>query len=79
MCSSPQRVYIFSWRTTSMHVGGRAARRSCLPGLHRGGGRLAGAAVLSYLLRRCEFTAGQVRSALECFWRSHCAAGHTPT
>jgi len=34
----------FAWRTTSLRVGGRAARRSCLPGLRRGGGgRQAGA------------------------------------
>jgi len=39
--------------TTSLRVGGRAARRSCLPGLRRGGGgRLAGATVLSGW--RCE-------------------------
>jgi len=25
-------VFTFSWRTTSMRVGGQAARRSCLPG-----------------------------------------------
>ena len=39
-----------------MHrVGGRAARRICLPGLRRGGGgRQAGAAVLSCLAWRCE-------------------------
>ena len=29
--------------------------------------------------RRCELTAGQVRSATECVQRSHCAARHTPT
>ena len=35
----------------SLRVGGRAARRSCLPGLRRGGGgRQAGAAVLSCLV-----------------------------
>ena len=70
----------FAWRTTSLRVGGRAARRSCLPGLRRGGGgRQAGAAVLSCLMWRCELTAGQVRSASECVQRSHCAARHTPT
>ena len=45
----------FAWRTTSLRVGGRAARRSCLPGLRRGGGgRQAGAAVLSCLVWRYE-------------------------
>ena len=45
----------FARRATSLRVGGRAARRSCLPGLRRGGGgRLAGAAVLSCLAWRCE-------------------------
>ena len=45
----------FAWRTTSLRVGGLAARRSCLPGLRRdGGGRQAGAAVLSCLVWRCE-------------------------
>ena len=39
----------FAWRTTSLRVGVRAARRSCLPGLRHSGGRLAGAAVLSCL------------------------------
>jgi len=40
----------FAWRTTSLRVGGRAARRSCL----RRGGRQAGATVLSCLMWRCE-------------------------
>ena len=41
----------FARRTTSLCVGGRAARRRCLPGLHRGGGgRQAGATVLSCLV-----------------------------
>jgi len=67
-------VFTFS----SLRVGGRAARRSCLPGLRRGaGGRLA--VVLSCLVWRCELTAGQARSASECFRRSNCAAGHTST
>jgi len=65
------------WRTTSLCVGGRAARRSCLR--RGGGGRQAGATVLSCLVWRCELTAGQVRSASECVQRSHCAARHTPT
>jgi len=44
----------FAWRTTSLRVGGRAARRSYLPGLRRGGGgRQAGATVLC-LVWRCE-------------------------
>jgi len=45
----------FACRTTPC-VSGRAARRSCLPGLRRGGGggRQAGAAVLSCLAWRCE-------------------------
>jgi len=69
----------FAWRTTSMRVGGRAARRSCLPGMRRGGGgRQADATVLSCLVWRCELTTGQVRSASECVQRSHCAARHTP-
>ena len=51
-------MFTISWRTTSLRRGGRAARRSCLPGLRSGGGgRLAGAAVLSCLLGRCELTA----------------------
>jgi len=57
ICSSPLRVYVLrAWRTTSLRVGGRAARRSCLPGLRRGGGggRQAGATVLSCLVWRCE-------------------------
>jgi len=45
----------FAWRTTSLRVGGRAARRSCLRGLRHGGGRLAGAAVLSCLMWRCDW------------------------
>jgi len=70
----------FAWRTTSLRVGGRAARRSCLPGLRRGGGgRQAGATVLSCLVWRCELTTGQVRSTSECVRRSHCAARHTST
>ena len=73
-------MFTFSCRTTSLRVSDRAARRSCLPGLRcGGGGRQAGAAVLSCLVWRCEMTAGQVRSASECVRRSHCAAGHTPT
>jgi len=37
----------FTWRTTSLCVGGRAASRSCLPGLRSGGGgRQAGTTVL---------------------------------
>jgi len=68
----------FAWRTTSLRVGGQAARRSCLPGLRRGGGdRQAGATFLSCLVCRCELTAGQVRSASECVRRSHCAARHS--
>jgi len=70
-------VFTFSW--SSLRVSGRAAKRSCLPGLRRGGGRLAGTAVLSCLVWRCELTAGQVSCASEYVRRSHCAAGHTPT
>ena len=45
----------FAWRTPSLRVGGRAARRGCRTGLRRGGGgRQAGAAVLSCLVWRCE-------------------------
>jgi len=47
--------------------------------MRRGGGRLAGAAVLSCLVCGCELTAGQVRSESECVRRSHYAAGRTPT
>jgi len=47
-------MFTFSWHRTSLRVGGRAAGRSCLPGLCRGGGRLAGAAVLSCLVWPCE-------------------------
>ena len=47
----------FAWRTTSLCVVGRAARRSCLPGLRRGGGgRQAGATVLSCLVWRCNLS-----------------------
>jgi len=75
-------VFTFSWRrpTTSLRVSGQAARCSCLPGLRRGGGgRLAGAMVLSCLVWRCKLTTGQVCSASECVRRSHCATGRTPT
>jgi len=45
----------FVWRTTSLRVGGQAARRSCLPEeRHSGGGRQAGVTVLSCLAWRCE-------------------------
>ena len=64
----------FAWRTTSLRVSGRAARRSCLPGLHRGGGRQAGAMVLSCLVWRCElalrkltgYQSAQRRSNYDC-------------
>jgi len=50
MCNSPQHVYI-------LRVVGRAARRSCLPGLLRGsGGRQAGTRVLSCLVWWCELS-----------------------
>jgi len=42
----------FASRTTSLRVGGRAVRRSCLR--RGGGGRQAGATVLSCLMWRCE-------------------------
>jgi len=46
---------------TSLRVGGQAARRSCLPGLRRGGGgRQAGATVLSCLVWRCELALSRV-------------------
>ena len=51
------RVYILR--------GGRAARRSCLPGLRHGGGRQAGAAVLSCLVWRCELAFSHASSMLE--------------
>ena len=64
----------FAWHTTSLRVGGRAARRSCLAGLRRGGGdRQAGATVLSCLVWR------QVRSASECVRRSHRQCLRRPT
>jgi len=64
----------FAWRTTSLRVGGRAARHSCLPGLCCGGGRQAGATVLSCLMWWCELSRPD-----KCVRRSHCAAQHTPT
>ena len=42
----------FAWRTTSLRVGGRAARRSHLR--RGGGGRQAGAAVVTCLVWLCE-------------------------
>jgi len=50
----------FAWRrpTRSLRVGGRAARRSYLLDLRRGGGgRQAGATVLSSLVCQCELGA----------------------
>ena len=72
ICRSPQRVFIFVADVCGVQrcVGGRAARRSCLTGLRRGGGgRLAGAAVLSCLVWvwRCELTTGQARSVWASF------------
>ena len=53
----PTACLHFAWRITSLRVGGHAARRSCLPGLRRGGGgRLAGAAILSFLVWWCELS-----------------------
>jgi len=73
-------VFTFSCRTTSLRVSDRAARRSCLPGLRcGGGGRQAGAAVLSCLVWRCEMTAGQVRSASECVRRTLRRRTHSDT
>jgi len=46
--------------TTSLRVGGRACD-TCLPGMCRGGGRLAGAAVSSCLVWRCELALRQTR------------------
>ena len=46
----------FAWRTTSLRVGGLAARRSCLPGMRHGGGRQAGATVFSWLVSRCKLS-----------------------
>ena len=69
----------FAWRTTSLRVGGRVARRSCLPGLRCGGGRQAGATVLSCLVCPCELSRRDKCNASECVRRSHCAARHTPT
>jgi len=55
MQQSTARLH-FAWRTTSLCVSGRAARRSCLPGLRRGGDQQAGATVLSCLVWRCELS-----------------------
>ena len=71
---SPSSCLHFAWRTTSLRVSGRAATRSCLPGLHRGGGRQAGAMVLSCLVWRCElalrkltgYQSAQRRSNYDC-------------
>jgi len=63
----------FAWHTASLRVGGRAARRSCLPGVRRGGGgRQAGATVLSCLLWRCELSRPDRTGSA---W----ATRHTPT
>ena len=51
----------FAWRTTSLRVGGRAARRSCLR--RGGGGRQAGATVVSCPVRRSEVARRAVCSA----------------
>jgi len=70
----------FAWRTTSLRVGGRAARRSCLR--RGGGGRQAGATVC---LVWCDGvncvgpTAVQVHSASECVRRSHRQCLRRPT
>jgi len=62
----------FAWRTTSLRVGCRAARRSCLPGLRRGGGgRQAGATVLSCLVWRCEIALTSLSTSMRHWW---CAA-----
>jgi len=69
--------------TACLHF--RGVQRCCVEAVgparpaRGGGGRQAGAAVLSCLVWRCELAAGQVRSASECVRRSHCAAGRTPT
>jgi len=52
-------VFTFSRRTTSLRAGDRAATRSCL---RRGGGRQAGAAVLSCLVWRRELAYGVTES-----------------
>jgi len=45
----------FASRTTSLRAGGLTARRNCPPGLRcGGGGRQAGATVLSCLVWRCD-------------------------
>jgi len=62
----------FAWRTTSLRVSGRAARRSCLPGLHRGGGRQAGATVLSCLVWRCELALRKLTGYQSAQRRSNC-------
>ena len=58
----PTACVHFAWRTTSLRVGGRAARRSCLPG----GGRQAGATVLSCLVWRCELSQSDCRTSAFC-------------
>ena len=80
--NSPQRVLrFFSWRTTSLRVGGRAARRSCLPGLRRGGGgRQAGATVLS-CRAVCSASCGtrrlvQLRTSSTPFTLTSCSVWH---
>ena len=47
-----------AWRTTSLRVGGRVSRRSFLR--RGGGGRQAGATVLSCLVWWCELALTQV-------------------
>ena len=58
----PTACLHFAWRTTSLRVGGRAARRRCLPG----GGRQAGATVLSCLVWRCELSQSDCRTSAFC-------------
>jgi len=69
----------FAWRTTSLCVGGRAARRSYLPGLRVTAAEVDRQARRSCLVWWCKLTTGQVRSASKCVRRSHCTARHTPT
>ena len=53
MCNSPQRIYIILVAFNVATCGRRAARRSCLSGLLRGGGGRQAGAVLVTSVRSC--------------------------
>jgi len=68
----------FAWRTTSLRVGGRAARRSCLR--RGGGGRQAGATVVS-CRAVCSASCGtrrlvQLRTSSTQFTPTSCSVWH---